>query len=81
MRRIESHETGPVILADTVGFIRHLPHDLIEAFKGTFEEVSEADLLLLVIDASDENKEAQIEQVNQVLESIGAHEVPRILGL
>lgn len=79
LRRIESHETGPVILADTVGFIRHLPHDLIEAFKGTLEEVSEADLLLFVIDASDENKEAQIEQVNQVLESIGAHEVPRIL--
>jgi GTPase len=79
LRRIDFPEMGSVILADTVGFIRHLPHDLIEAFHGTLEEVSEADLLLHVIDAQDEQRDAHIEQVNQVLESIHAHDVPRIL--
>jgi GTP-binding protein HflX len=79
LRRMDTVETGPVIYADTVGFIRHLPHDLIEAFQATLEEVSEADLLLHVIDAQDENKDLHIEQVNQVLESIGAQSVPRLL--
>ena len=79
LRRIDFPEMGPVILADTVGFIRHLPHDLVEAFHGTLEEVSEADLLLHVIDAHDDQRETHIEQVNQVLESIHAENVPRIL--
>lgn len=79
LRRMDLPKAGPVILADTVGFIRHLPHDLVEAFHGTLEEVSEADLLLHVVDAKDEQKQAHIEQVNEVLESIHADEVPRIL--
>lgn len=79
LRRLDLPEVGPIILADTVGFIRHLPHDLVQAFHATLEEVSEADLLLHVIDASDDQRDAHIEQVNQVLESIDAQEVPRIL--
>ena len=79
LRRVDFPEIGPVILADTVGFIRHLPHDLVEAFHATLEEVSEADLLLQVIDANDEEKDTHIEQVNQVLQSIEAEGVPTIL--
>jgi GTP-binding protein HflX len=79
LRRVDFPEFGPVVLADTVGFIRHLPHDLIEAFHATLEEVSQADLLLHVIDANDENRERHIEEVDSVLESIKAHEVPRLL--
>src|SRR3990167_292552 len=81
LRRVELLDTGPVILADTVGFIRHLPHDLVVAFKATLEEVAQADLLLHVIDASDTEREAHIEQVNEVLHQIGAETVPRILVL
>lgn len=67
-----------VVLADTVGFIRHLPHDLVEAFRSTLEETSQADLLLHVIDASDEEHNAYIEQVNDVLVQIGADNVPQV---
>lgn len=81
LRRVEFPDTGPVILADTVGFIRHLPHDLVVAFKATLEEVAQADLLLHVIDVGDEERDAHIEQVNEVLHQIGAEEVPRILVL
>ncbi len=79
LRRIDFPEMGPVILADTVGFIRHLPHDLVVAFHATLEEVSEADLLLHVVDAHDEHKQAHIEQVNRVLDEIQANDVPRLL--
>ncbi|HSW70111.1 MAG TPA: ribosome rescue GTPase HflX [Gammaproteobacteria bacterium] len=79
LRRIELPEIGPVILADTVGFIRHLPHDLVNAFHATLEEVCEADLLLHVVDAHDENRLSNITEVNSVLESIGAGNVPQIL--
>ena len=79
LRRIDLPEIGPVILADTVGFIRHLPHDLIEAFHATLEEVSEADLLLHVIDVHEENRDAQTEQVEVVLNSINAQDVPRLV--
>jgi GTP-binding protein HflX len=79
LRRIELVEVGPVILADTVGFIRHLPHDLVEAFHATLEEVAEADLLLHVVDAHDEHKQANIVQVNEVLKTIGAENVPQLL--
>lgn len=78
LRRIELPKIGPVILADTVGFIRHLPHDLIEAFHATLEEVSEADLLLHVMDAQDENRYFHNEQVYTVLQTIEAQEVPRL---
>ncbi len=79
LRRVDVKETGPLILADTVGFIRHLPHALIEAFHATLEEVSEADLLLHVVDASDEQRAEHIEQVNNVLTEISAMEVPSLL--
>jgi GTPase len=76
LRRVEVKEYGPLIFADTVGFIRHLPHDLIEAFHATLEEVSEADLLLHVIDASGPEKNTQIEEVEAVLKAIHAEQVP-----
>jgi len=79
LRRTELAELGPVILADTVGFIRHLPHDLVQAFHATLEEVSGADLLLHVVDANDENRQANIDQVNTVLASIDAGAVPQLL--
>lgn len=79
LRRVEFQDTGPAILADTVGFIRHLPHDLVVAFNATLEEVAQADLLLHVVDACDDERDAHIEQVNEVLHQIGADEVPRIL--
>ena len=79
LRRIDFSELGPVILADTVGFIRHLPHDLVEAFHATLEEVTESDLLLHVVDAKDDNRTAHLQQVEEVLASIHASEVPRLL--
>lgn len=79
LRRLEIDGLGPVVLADTVGFIRHLPHKLVEAFRATLQETAEATLLLHVIDAADENRDDNIEQVNQVLGEIKADEVPRLL--
>ncbi len=79
LRRINLPETGPVILADTVGFIRHLPHDLVKAFQATLEEVSQADLLLHVVDAHDEHKQANMLQVQEVLASLGAENIPQIV--
>lgn len=79
LRRLEIDELGPVVLADTVGFIRHLPHKLVEAFRATLQETSEATLLLHVVDAGDENKDLNIEQVDFVLNEIQADEVPRLM--
>jgi GTP-binding protein HflX len=67
-----------VVLADTVGFIRHLPHDLVAAFRSTLQETLEADLLLHVIDANDERVDDNRAQVNEVLREIGAEEIPQI---
>ncbi|MFU8788964.1 MAG: ribosome rescue GTPase HflX [Methylobacter sp.] len=67
-----------IVLADTVGFIRHLPHELVAAFKSTLQEASEADLLLHVIDASSDDRAETIYQVNQVLEDIEANEVRQL---
>lgn len=78
LRRLELPDTGTIILADTVGFIRNLPHDLVAAFRSTLEETRQADLLLHVIDASNENYSQQIEQVNAVLKEIGADKIPQI---
>ena len=64
------------MLADTVGFIRHLPHKLVEAFRATLEESSNSDLLLHVIDAHEPERMAQIEQVMVVLGEIGAQDLP-----
>lgn len=75
LRRIYLPSFGMVIIADTVGFIRDLPHELIDAFHATLEETTAADLLLHVIDASDPQKSEKIEIVNQVLTKIGADRV------
>lgn len=78
LRRVELPDRQALILADTVGFIRHLPHDLVAAFRATLQETKEADLLLHVIDAVDEDREANIQQVEAVLEEIGAGQVAQI---
>ena len=71
-------DAQPIVLSDTVGFIRDLPHDLVAAFSATLAEAADADLLLHVIDASADNRDEQIEAVNGVLAEIGAAEVPQI---
>lgn len=76
LRRIPVEDVGEVVLADTVGFIRHLPHRLVEAFRATLEEARQADLLLHVIDAASEERDDNIIQVQQVLKEIGADEIP-----
>ena len=79
LRRLDITEVGPIILADTVGFVRHLPHDLVAAFRATLEETREADLLLHVVDASDPERVERIGQVNQVLQDVGTESVPQLL--
>lgn len=72
---------GAVVLSDTVGFIKHLPHALVEAFGATLEESVQADLLLHIVDTASTNRDEQIAQVNKVLLEIGAAKVPQILVL
>ena len=79
MRRLELPGKSAVILADTVGFIRHLPHDLVEAFKSTLEEVAEADLLLHVVDSANPERLDQMQRVNEVLAEIEASAIPQIV--
>ena len=78
LRRIALPHYGEVVLADTVGFIRHLPHELVEAFRATLEETQQADLLLHVIDAHSETRADQVKQVEEVLNQIGADNVLQI---
>ncbi|WP_439134806.1 ribosome rescue GTPase HflX, partial [Pseudomaricurvus sp.] len=78
MRRISLPTLGPAVLADTVGFISHLPHRLVEAFRATLEEAASSDLLLHVIDAAAEERSRNIEQVEEVLQEIGAAELPQL---
>ncbi|MBS0288753.1 MAG: GTPase HflX [Proteobacteria bacterium] len=78
LRSIEIPTVGKVVLADTVGFIRQLPHTLVDAFRATLEETAQATLLLHVINAVDEQYEDHIHQVNQVLAEIGADKVPQL---
>jgi GTP-binding protein HflX len=78
-RRLYLPEVGNVAISDTVGFIRELPHTLVEAFRATLEEANHADLLLHVVDAANEAREAQIEEVDKVLAEIGAASIPRLL--
>ncbi|MFV0428479.1 MAG: GTPase HflX [Arachnia sp.] len=80
-RRSHTSDGREYTLTDTVGFVRHLPHDLVEAFRSTLEESAQADLLLHVVDAADRDPEGQITAVRQVLEEIGAARVPEILVL
>jgi GTP-binding protein HflX len=78
-RRVYLPAAGALTVSDTVGFIRELPHTLVEAFRATLEETIHADLLLHVVDASASVREQQIEEVNKVLAEIGADAIPQIL--
>ena len=78
LRKLQLDNGQSLILVDTVGFIRHLPHDLVEAFRSTLQETEEAHLLLHVIDAADDMRQDNIRAVETVLKEIGADEVPRI---
>ena len=78
-RRIYLGEAGSVVISDTVGFIRELPHQLVAAFRATLEETIRADLLLHVVDASSPARLEQVEEVNAVLREIGADRIPQIL--
>lgn len=80
-RAIVLPDNRPITLSDTVGFVRKLPHDLVEAFKSTLEEVVYSDLLLHVVDASSESSLEQIEAVNMVLKELGAIDKPMLLLL
>lgn len=77
-RRLELSTGRIAVLTDTVGFIRQIPHDLIESFHATLEEVKEADLLLHIVDVNDEQRQTHIDQVNEVIAEIGAENVPQI---
>jgi GTP-binding protein HflX len=77
-RRTFTPSGATVVLSDTVGFIRHLPHSLVAAFRATLEETAQADLLLHVVDAASPHRAAQIEQVNKVLGEIGAGALPQV---
>lgn len=79
LRRIEVDDVGDTVLADTVGFIRQLPHDLVAAFKATLQETRQASLLLHVVDAADPRLDENIDAVDTVLEEIEADEVPVLL--
>jgi GTP-binding protein HflX len=78
-RRVYLEATGNLVLSDTVGFIRALPHSLVASFRATLEETVHADLLLHVVDASSGAREPQIEAVNAVLAEIGADAIPQVL--
>ncbi len=78
VRRLDLGDATSAVLADTVGFIRELPHDLVASFRSTLQETEEATLLLHVVDAGDPERDAYIETVNGVLQEIGAEQVPQI---
>ena len=75
-RNIKLENNKEFLVTDTVGFVSKLPHELVEAFKSTLEEINEADLILHVIDCSNENYDQQIKVTNEVLESIGVKNIP-----
>jgi GTP-binding protein HflX len=79
LRRMHVPDAELIVLSDTVGFIRDLPHDLVAAFRATLKEAVEADLLLHVVDASHANRDEQVAAVDAVLAEIGAEKLPRIL--
>jgi GTP-binding protein HflX len=78
VRRLDLPDARHVLLADTVGFVRDLPHELVAAFRSTLQEARESMLLLHVIDAADPHRSERIAQVNQVLEEVGASDLPQI---
>jgi GTP-binding protein HflX len=79
VRQLKLQEIGEVVLADTVGFVRELPHELVAAFRSTLLEAREADLLLHVVDASDPLRQERLEQVRGVLRGIGAGDLPELV--
>ena len=79
LRQLKLKGVGDIILADTVGFIRHLPHDLVAAFKSTLQETRDADLQLHVVDVADPRKDHNMQQVAQVLAEIDADQLPQLL--
>ncbi|MDG1818871.1 MAG: GTPase HflX [Porticoccaceae bacterium] len=79
MRKVDVAEKGPVIFTDTVGFISHLPHRLVDAFRATLEEAANADLLLHVVDAAAEDRATNIKRVDEVLKEIEAHRLPVLM--
>jgi GTPase len=79
MRRLDVAELGTVIFADTVGFISHLPHRLVDAFRATLEEAASATLLLHIVDAAAEDRAINIERVDEVLKEIDAHSLPTLM--
>ena len=79
IRRVILPAAGEAVIADTVGFIRDLPHELVEAFKSTLEETRQANVLLHVVDASDANNRDKIEQVEGIIEQIDAQNIPSII--
>jgi GTP-binding protein HflX len=78
-RKMFAEGAGEIVVSDTVGFIRHLPHSLVAAFRSTLEETVQADLLLHVVDASNPNRDDQISEVNKVLAEIDAGDIPQLL--
>jgi GTPase len=79
VRRVKLAQVGEVVLADTVGFVRALPHELVAAFRSTLQEARDADLLLHVVDASDPLRDERIDQVREVLRGIGAGDIRELL--
>ncbi len=77
-RKVFLPECGEVVLSDTVGFIKQLPHTLVAAFRATLEEAIQADLLLHIVDAASPSRDIQIEEVNKVLVEIGADNIPQV---
>ena len=78
-RKLYIPDAGPMVMSDTVGFIKHLPHALVEAFGATLEEAVQADLLFHIVDTASTNRDEQIAEVNKVLGEIGAQDVSQIL--
>src|SRR5206468_10256422 len=79
VRRAELPDGRAITLTDTVGFVRHLPHQLVDAFRSTLEEVTGADLVIHVVDGADSDPESQISAVREVLADIDAATVPELL--
>ena len=79
LRKVRLPGAGSVVFADTVGFIRHLPHDLVAAFRSTLEETREADLLIHLVDASDEHREEKMRDVAEVINKVGAEGVSQLI--
>ncbi len=79
VRKLYVAEAMPLVVSDTVGFVRDLPHELVDAFKATLLEAVEADVLLHVVDGASDQRDQQIEAVNLVLEEIGASDIPQLI--